>query len=151
MGQTQEQLTGFPQPGGPDAMGGFGNGANIIPGQTVPGWWTGRTRRWSGRQVDLEAAGVAHAAGLGAVEAGRRRGSADRKGIDALWGAQRVMRQRINRTHYSFYDTYGNAALNARPFELNGGRDAENFQLDRVRRIQHGRAVEDSARIRWNR
>ena len=35
-----------------------------------------------------------------------------------MWGAQRVMRQRINRMHYSFYDTVGDSALNARPDSL---------------------------------
>ncbi len=35
-------------------------------------------------------------------------------------GAQRLMRQRINRTHYSFVDTFGDSALNARPFSLSG-------------------------------
>jgi trimeric autotransporter adhesin len=40
------------------------------------------------------------------------------QGVDALWGAQRLMRQRINRIHYSFYDTFGDSALNARPHSL---------------------------------
>jgi hypothetical protein len=35
-------------------------------------------------------------------------------------GAQRLLRQRINRTHYSFVDTFGDSALNARPFSLTG-------------------------------
>jgi len=35
-----------------------------------------------------------------------------------LWGAQRVSRQRINRIHYSLYDTFGDSALNARPDSL---------------------------------
>ncbi len=38
--------------------------------------------------------------------------------MGALWGAQRVMRQRINRIHYSIYDTFGDSALNARPYSL---------------------------------
>ena len=40
------------------------------------------------------------------------------QGVDALWGAQRVMRQRINTIHYSFYDTFADSALNARPYSL---------------------------------
>ena len=28
------------------------------------------------------------------------------------------MRQRVNRMHYSFYDTFGDSALNARPYSL---------------------------------
>ncbi len=42
MGQTQNQMGGFPQPGdggpgGPDTQGAFGNGGNAIPGQAAPG------------------------------------------------------------------------------------------------------------------
>jgi hypothetical protein len=33
-------------------------------------------------------------------------------------GAQRLARQRINRTHFSIYDTFGDSALNARPYSL---------------------------------
>jgi len=40
------------------------------------------------------------------------------QGIDALWEAQRVRRQRINSIHYSFYDMFGDSALNARPYSL---------------------------------
>jgi hypothetical protein len=115
MGQTQEQLTGFPPAGGQDAVGGFGNGANVIPGQTAPGVGPG------GPGGGGFGGGGGPRGGFGGGRGGGGgRGQRGPQGIDALWGAQRVMRQRINRTHYSFYDTYGNAALNARPFELNG-------------------------------
>ena len=57
----------------------------------------------------------------------RRRARADpgqrtsgAQGVGALWGVQRVMRQRINRMHFSFYDGYSNSALNAAPYPLNG-------------------------------
>jgi len=40
------------------------------------------------------------------------------QGVDALWGAQRVLRQRINSIHFSFYDTLADSALNARPYSL---------------------------------
>jgi hypothetical protein len=40
-------------------------------------------------------------------------------GVGALWGMQRVMRQRANRVRISFYNTYSNSALNARPYSLN--------------------------------
>lgn len=40
------------------------------------------------------------------------------RGVQALWGAQRVARQRINRVHFSAYNEYGNSALNARPYSL---------------------------------
>ena len=57
--------------------------------------------------------------GFGGRGGGGGRGGAQ-GGVGGLWGAQRVMRQRINRVHYSFYDTYSNAALNARPYSLTG-------------------------------
>jgi hypothetical protein len=40
------------------------------------------------------------------------------QGVDALWGAQRVARQRINSIHLSLYDTFADSALNARPYSL---------------------------------
>jgi hypothetical protein len=40
------------------------------------------------------------------------------QGVQALYGMQRVIRQRINRVRMSFYNEYGNAALNARPYSL---------------------------------
>jgi trimeric autotransporter adhesin len=53
---------------------------------------------------------------------GGGRGAAPRpggpQGVDALWGAQRVRRQRINSIHYSFYDTFADSSLNARPYSL---------------------------------
>jgi trimeric autotransporter adhesin len=47
-----------------------------------------------------------------------RGGGPQGQGVDALWGAQRVRRQRANSIHYSFYDTVGDSALNARPYSL---------------------------------
>ena len=37
------------------------------------------------------------------------------QGVAALWGMQRVMRQRANQVHISFYDQYSNSAFDARP------------------------------------
>jgi hypothetical protein len=78
-------------PGGPGGGGGFGGpggGAVFIP-------------RGGGRGP--------------AQRPGAQRGP---QGVDALWGAQRVLRQRINSIHYSFYDTFADSALNARPYSL---------------------------------
>jgi len=47
-----------------------------------------------------------------------RPGGPQGQGVDALWGTQRVRRQRVNSIHYSFYDTVGDSALNARPYSL---------------------------------
>jgi len=40
--------------------------------------------------------------------------------VGGLWGVQRVMRQRINRIHFSLYDGYSNSTLNAAPYSLTG-------------------------------
>jgi hypothetical protein len=97
---------GFPQAGegGPSGLGGFGNGDNnAIPGQTAPGGFGGSDG----------------GPGIFVMRGGGRRGpQGGPQGVDALWGAQRVMRQRINRIHYSFYDTFGDSAFNARPYSL---------------------------------
>ncbi len=96
---------GFPQPGdgGPDMRGAFGNPGDAIPGQGPPGGPGGP-------------GGPRGAPGRG----GRGRGgpAAGPEGVAALWGAQRLSRQRVNRVHFSIYDTYGNSALNARPYSL---------------------------------
>ncbi len=52
--------------------------------------------------------------GGGALFAGGRGGRGGPGG-----GAGRLFRQRANRYRYSFYDTYNNSALNARPFSFN--------------------------------
>ena len=40
------------------------------------------------------------------------------QGVVALYGMQRVLRQRINRIRASFYNEYSNSVLNARPYSL---------------------------------
>ena len=93
-GQTAIPGVGAPVPGGPPG-GGFAGGAG------GPGGFAG------GR------------GGGGGGGGPRGRGpQGGPQGVEALWGAQRVARQRANRVHYSIYDTYGNAALNARPYSL---------------------------------
>ena len=51
---------------------------------------------------------------------GRGQQGGGAQGVGGLWGAQRVMRQRINRIHFSLYDGYSNAVLNAAPYPLKG-------------------------------
>ena len=68
------------------------------------------------RAVDQAAGSAVAGAGVEAG-AGAAHGAAP-QGVTALWGAQRVLRQRINRMHYSFYDTFGDSAFNARPYSL---------------------------------
>ena len=40
------------------------------------------------------------------------------QGVPALFGLQRVMRQRANQVHLSLYDTYTNSAFDAQPYSL---------------------------------
>ncbi len=114
---------GFPQPGegGPDTRGAFGNGDNGIPGQTAPAGFGGPGGPGGGGPGGPGGGpgGGFAGGGRGGGGGGRGRGpQGGPQGVAALWGAQRVLRQRINRVHYSFYDTYGNSALNARPYSL---------------------------------
>lgn len=119
MGQIQTQTGGGPGfgdggPGGPDTQVGFGN-AGAIPGQAAQGPGSGQGFPGGGPG----------GAGFGGPGEGGGRGPAQRRGpqgapqgIDALMGTQRLMRQRVNRVHFSFYDTFGDSALNARPYSL---------------------------------
>lgn len=40
------------------------------------------------------------------------------EGVEGLWGLQRILRQQVNRIRVSFYERYGNSALDARPYSL---------------------------------
>jgi hypothetical protein len=121
MGQTQNQAGGrqvyFESGlGGPDAPGGFGNAG--IPGQSGPpgvgGPGGGGFGGAEGGNVVLVPRG-----GGGGRGPGQRGGPpGGPPGIEGLMGVQRVFRQRVNRVHYSFYDTFGDSALNARPYSL---------------------------------
>jgi hypothetical protein len=117
----QSPAGGFPQagdsgPGGPDTQGAFGNGGNAIPGQAAPPAFGGPGGGGFGGGPG-GGPGVFLQRGGGGGERGRGPQGGP-QGVAALWGAQRLMRQRINRIHYSFYDTFGDSALNARPYSL---------------------------------
>ena len=116
----QMPASGFPQPGdfGPDGRGGFGSGENAIPGQAAPAGFGGPGGPGGGGFGGGPGGGPGVFLQRGGG-GGRGRGpQGGPQGVDALWGAQRVFRQRINRIHYSFYDTFGDSALNARPYSL---------------------------------
>jgi hypothetical protein len=121
MGQPQDQMGGFGTPGGapggPDA--GFGNTG--IPGQGAPGGPGGPGGGGFGGGPGGGGFG-GRGGGGGGRGGGMRRGGprGGPQGIESLMGAQRLMRQRINRIHFSVYDTVGDSALNARPYSLNG-------------------------------
>ena len=122
MGQTQDQMGGFGPAGGggqdgPDTQGAFGNAG--IPGQSGPGAQGdpggGGFGGGFGGGPGGGGFGGRGGGGRGPGQRGPQRGA---QGIDALMGAQRLLRQRINRVHYSIYDTFGDSALNARPYSL---------------------------------
>jgi hypothetical protein len=111
----QSPTGGFPQAGGPDTRGGFGNGDNSIPGQTAPAGFGGPGAPGGGAPGGGPGGGFG---GGGRGDGGGRGPRGGPQGVTALWGAQRVQRQRINRVHFSFYDTFGDSAFNARPYSL---------------------------------
>jgi hypothetical protein len=108
MGQMAPGGGQEPGDNGPDTRTGMGGGENSIPGQSAPGGGGGPGG----------GPGVFISGPRGGGGGGPRGPRGGPQGVAALWGAQRVMRQRINRIHYSFYDTYGNSAFNARPYSL---------------------------------
>jgi trimeric autotransporter adhesin len=138
MGQTPDIGGGFGQfgggPGGPDGQGGLGlGGPGGIPGQgAAPGGpaagagfggpgGPGGGPGGGGFGGGGPGGGGGGRGGGGGGRGGGGRGPAQRpQGVAALYGVQRLMRQRINRVHYSFYDTTADSALNARPFSLTG-------------------------------
>jgi trimeric autotransporter adhesin len=132
IGATPAQMAGFGQfggepggpggPGSPDAGNAFGN--TSIPGQVAQGPAEGPGGGgFGGGPGGGGPGGGGFSGGRGGGGGGRgpmqRRGpQRGPQGIDALMGAQRLLRQRINRTHYSFTDSFGDSALNARPYSL---------------------------------
>lgn len=101
---------GGPGGGGPGG-GGFGGGGG--------GYGGGGGGRGGG------GGGGGRGGGGGGARGGAGARSSGAQGVGALWGVQRVLRQRINRMHYSFYDTYGNSIFNARPYPLTGVETAK--------------------------
>ncbi len=120
MGQTQMGAgPGFGDggPGGPDTQSGFGN-AGAIPGQAAQGAGPGQGFPGGGGGFGGPDGGGFGGRGGGRGPAQRMGAQRGPQGIEGLMGVQRLMRQRINRVHYSFYDTFGDSALNARPYSL---------------------------------
>jgi hypothetical protein len=135
MGQTPDAGGGFGQfgggPGGQDGQGGFGGlgGPGGIPGQGAPGGpgpagFAGPGGGLGGGGFGGPAGGGGRGGGGGGGgRGGGGRGPGQRpgaQGVAGLYGVQRLLRQRINRVHYSFYDTTADSALNARPYSLTG-------------------------------
>jgi len=101
--------------GGQGGAGGFGGPGGGGPGGGGPG---------GGGFGGGGGGGFGGGGGRGSGGGGGGRGGPGARGgaqgVGGLWGVQRVLRQRINRMHYSFYDTFGSSAFNARPYALTG-------------------------------
>ncbi len=110
---------GGPGGGGPGGPGGFGGPGGGGPGG--PGGFGG-PGGGGGPGGPGGFGGPGGGGGFGGPggRGGRGQQGGGAQGVGALWGVQRVMRQRINRMHFSMYDGYSNAALNAAPYPLTG-------------------------------
>jgi carboxypeptidase family protein len=147
MGQSQSQMggPGFGDvtAGGLNGQGGFGD-ASAIPGQTAQVSGPGQGLPGGGGGPGGGGFGGRGGGGRG----GGQRGGGPRggpQGIEGLMGVQRLMRQRVNRVHYSFYDTFGDSALNARPYSLteanppkiSGWTESAGFNIGGPLKIPH--------------
>jgi hypothetical protein len=104
-------------PGGPDTQAGFGYSS--FPGETPQGGFPGQGGPGGGGFGGPGGGAVFIPRGGGGRGPGQRGPEGPGpQGIEGLMGVQRVMRQRINRVHYSFYDTFGDSAFDARPYSL---------------------------------
>jgi hypothetical protein len=154
MGQTQSQMGGA---GFGDvtaaALGGQGGqgDSGTIPGQAAPGGFAGGGGPGGGGFGGPGGGGFG-GGGFGGRGGGGRgpgqRGGGPRggpQGIEGLMGVQRLMRQRINRVHFSFYDTFGDSAFNARPYSLtqvdppkvSGWNESAGFNIGGPLKIPH--------------
>ncbi len=104
---------GFPgQPGTPGAPGAviFQRGGG--PGRQQPGGRGGQAQAQQGQRQQGQSDGKG---GQGSQK-GVQRGLGE--GTEGLWGLKHILRQQVNRIRLSFYDRYGNVALDARPYSL---------------------------------
>jgi hypothetical protein len=107
-GGAPGQPGGFPgQPGAEGAAGGF----NI---QMLGG--PGQPPRQGGRSGQGQQGQQGQRGGQAQQQGGQRAGFGE--GVEGLWGVQRALRQQVNRIRVSFYERYGNSALDARPYSL---------------------------------
>ncbi len=107
---------GFPgQPGAEAGPGGFNN--QIIG--AMPGG-PGQSQRQGGRGGQ----GQGQRGQRGAQQQGGQRAGFG-EGMEGLWGLQRVLRQQVNRIRVTFYERYGNSALDARPYSLTEANPAK--------------------------
>jgi len=104
--------------GGPGGPGGFGPGEAAIPGQTATGQGPGGPGGPGGPAGPGGPPVFVQRGGGAGRGRGPQQGGPGPQAIEALWGVDRLSRQRANRTHFSFYDTFGDSALNARPYSL---------------------------------
>lgn len=99
-GQFDTQMIGRPGPQPPQADRGRGQGQQQRQGQ------------------------AGQRAGQDAGRGGGQRGGFG-EGTEGLWGAQRILRQQVNRIRVGFHGRYGNSALDARPYSLTEANPAK--------------------------
>jgi len=102
-------------PGGPGMGGPGGAGGGAFPGQGGggPGGGPGGPGGFGGPM-----GGGGPRGGGGGQRGGGPRGGGQGQGVGGLWGAQRIMRQQVNRIRFSIYDTLDNSVWDARPYSL---------------------------------
>ncbi len=138
-GATAGSEGGFNPFGGFGPMGGFGQpGEGGSPGQPGPPGAPGAVIFQKAGGPGREQPGGRSGQG----QAQRRQGQSDGKGgqgtqkgagrgygdgTEGLWGLQRLLRQQVNRIRVSFYERYGNSALDARPYSLTETNPAKIF------------------------
>jgi len=110
-------------PGGPGGFGFGGPGGPGIPGAGNAGYAiAGGPGGPGGGPMGSPGGGPMVFMRAGGGGGGRGRGGGGPQGpppgIDALWGVERLNKLRANQVHFSIYNTYGNSALNARPYSL---------------------------------
>ncbi len=111
---------GFPgQPVGPPGAGDRVQMIMQMGGIGQPGGPEGRERRGEGRGQNQKGGSGGGGQGKRIEAAGAQSGGFG-QGQEGLWGIQRVMRQQVNRIRASFYERYGNSALDARQYSLTG-------------------------------
>jgi Carboxypeptidase regulatory-like domain len=113
-------IGGFPgMMGGP---GGFGEQGGRFPGQG------GGPAGGPGGKPVIMVQRQAGGGNRGQQGGGQR--AAFGGGVGGLWGAQRIMRQQVNRIRFGFYDRYENSVWDARPYSLTEPNPAKISHYD---------------------
>jgi trimeric autotransporter adhesin len=113
--------SGFPMggPGGPGMGGPGGPGGGAFSGQGGGGPGGSGGPGGAGGFGPMGGGGGPRGGG------GGRGGPGGGQGVGGLWGAQRIMRQQVNRIRWSLNEQYENSAFDARPYSLTEANPAK--------------------------